>query len=361
MFVFSAKYEEEKQKNDALNAKIAQLEQDNAQLEQENKALQQSLSESTDSGTNESQLVRCLVESMSQVEGIRQTVFESFQLIEEEARSVAKMNELFTVSTESLERIVGSMNNMGAKMSGMSSSINGLSEKADSINKFVSTITNISDQTNLLALNAAIEAARAGDAGRGFSVVADEVRSLATETNKSASEVADLVNTIIDSTKGAVSSVDEIKGNNDLLSEGVNQLNAHYGGIIERCEAMKLTIDASSHRSFIQTVKLDHIVWKGDVYAVLMGKSAKRIEDFADHTMCRLGKWYQQDGKTKFAGNSAFRELDGPHAKVHKYGVDAMRAFQQGDQETGIAHLLEMEQASERVMAILDQLTELAT
>lgn len=114
------------------------------------------------------------------------------------------------------------MSGLNTQMVSMSERISGLSSTADNINKFVSTITSISDQTNLLALNAAIEAARAGDAGRGFSVVADEVRALATETNKSATEVSELVNDIIQSTAKAVSGVNELRGNNEELEEGIS-------------------------------------------------------------------------------------------------------------------------------------------
>ena len=83
-----------------------------------------------------------------------------------------------------------------------------LGENARSITQIMSVISDIADQTNLLALNAAIEAARAGEAGRGFAVVADEVRKLAEKTMASTSEVGNAINTIRDSTEKSIHQVD---------------------------------------------------------------------------------------------------------------------------------------------------------
>jgi len=359
MLILASKYNEEKQKNTVLEKKIRELEQ---ALEEEMRDNTLKLAEATKQQKQQNDddpMVKIVLDSLRQVEGIRETVLQSFQKIDSELRSVDQMNDLFSVSSESLSNIVGSMQSMGSKMSDMAVSINGLSEKADSINKFVTTITSISDQTNLLALNAAIEAARAGDAGRGFSVVADEVRTLATETNKSASEVSDLVSTIIGSTRDAVGSVEEIKTGNDELSKSVHDLNQHYSAIVDSCEAMNTAIGVSSHRSFIQTVKLDHMVWKSDVYAVIFNNSHKPIDSFDDHSSNRLGQWYRGEGRNKFSAHPRFRELDPPHARVHSNGVQAMRSFKDNDKTKGMEYLLKMEQASEKVLNILDDLAEI--
>lgn len=301
-------------------------------------------------------LVTCMLESLKQVEGIRQTVLDSFQKIEKQSDALQDINKLFSVSSDSLNTISASMNGLSSKMGNMTTNISGLSDRADHIHKFVATIASISDKTNLLALNAAIEAARAGDAGSGFSVVADGVRSLANETNKSASEVADLVGGIISSTKGAVESVNDIRHNYDNLSSGVDKLNHDYESIVHCCSSMKDTITTSSHRSFVQTVKLDHIVWKSDVYAVIYGLSNKKISDFADHTMCRLGEWYHNDGKQQFSHQRAYRNLELPHASAHINGVSALKLIAENRKEEAANALVKMEEASREVMSILDDL-----
>jgi methyl-accepting chemotaxis protein len=360
MFVLSKRYDKAISEKEHLAQSVSELSEEVKHLQASNDQLyadaQTRANTEMSAESYERVLVTCMLESLKQVEDIRETVLDSFQKIEKQSEALQDINQLFSVSSDSLNTIASSMTGLSAKMGGMTTNISGLSDKADHINKFVATITSISDQTNLLALNAAIEAARAGDAGRGFSVVADEVRSLANETNKSASEVADLVGGIIASTKGAVESVDDIRLNNDNLSNGVEKLNTDYASIVDCCSSMKDTITNSSHRSFMQTVKLDHIVWKSEVYAVIYGLSDKKSSDFADHTMCRLGKWYQADGKRQFAQHNAFRQLEMPHTAVHSNGVDALRLIAEGRKEDAANALVKMEDASRSVMSILEDL-----
>ena len=94
-----------------------------------------------------------------------------------------------------------------------------LSQAAQSIETFVSVITDIAEQTNLLALNATIEAARAGEAGRGFAVVASEVKTLAEQTNRSTEQIADQVKAIQNRTQGAADAIQSIMASISELSE----------------------------------------------------------------------------------------------------------------------------------------------
>ncbi len=359
MFVSRSKYGLLFQQHGDLQQEVDNLRLKNRKLEQENQELTEQLKSTL---TNydikfEQMLLKCAIECISHVEGVRETVLYSYQAIDSESQSSDKINDLLDISSHSLKHIVSEMQDLTQKMGGMTENISGLSKKADSINTFVTTISKISDQTNLLALNAAIEAARAGEAGRGFSVVADEVRSLANNTNTSANEVAELVNEIIKSTSETVTSVNDIQNSNTQLSGGVEKLNDDYTSIITCCTSMKDSINHASLRTFIQTVKLDHIVWKGDVYAVASGVSHKSVDDFADHTMCRLGKWYRDAGLKNYGKTSAFKKLEEPHREVHRNGVEALVLMLSGEKELAVKHLLAMESASQKVMIYLDEIS----
>lgn len=101
------------------------------------------------------------------------------------------------------------MNRIAGRVRETAKTIEGLGDRSDQIGEIIGTIEDIADQTNLLALNAAIEAARAGEQGRGFAVVADEVRALAERTTKATREIGEMINAIQNETKGAVGIMEE--------------------------------------------------------------------------------------------------------------------------------------------------------
>jgi len=101
------------------------------------------------------------------------------------------------------------MGRIASRVKDAAKTVEELGSRSDQIGQIIGTIQDIADQTNLLALNAAIEAARAGEQGRGFAVVADEVRALAERTTRATREIGEMIKAIQNETRGAVSAIDE--------------------------------------------------------------------------------------------------------------------------------------------------------
>ena len=148
-------------------------------------------------------------ETATAMEQMNSTVYE----VARNAGSAAESADQARVNAENgssvVRGVIAAITDVDQKTATLKASLNSLGERAQSIGEIMNVITDIADQTNLLALNAAIEAARAGEAGRGFAVVADEVRKLAEKTMHATRDVGDAVTAIQEGTRENIQGMEE--------------------------------------------------------------------------------------------------------------------------------------------------------
>ncbi|QPG64127.1 methyl-accepting chemotaxis protein [Pseudomonas sp. BIGb0427] len=171
-----------------------------------------SAAEELNSVTDES--ARGLQQQNNEIEQAATAVTEMTSAVEEVARNAVSTSEASKEATRSagdgrdlVMETVSAIERMSTDVQGTAELIGNLAEESRDIGKVLDVIRGLADQTNLLALNAAIEAARAGEAGRGFAVVADEVRALAHRTQQSTSEIERMIGSIQGGTEQAVNSM----------------------------------------------------------------------------------------------------------------------------------------------------------
>ena len=164
------------------------------------------------------------------------------------AQVTDRTKEIGTTSaqtTEAARQGASLMDNALSRMEGIEHSVTAsadvvkkLGESSQQIGEIIASITAIADQTNLLALNAAIEAARAGEHGRGFAVVADEVRKLAEQSLQSAEEIRDRISVIQQDTDAAVSSMESGTQEVQAGTQAIREVSTHFQSILSQVDEM---------------------------------------------------------------------------------------------------------------------------
>lgn len=178
----------------------------------------------------------------------------------ESARDVAASAEAEAANgVEAIQRVAADIQGIAATAEASAQAVQALGEHTERIASIVGVIKDIADQTNLLALNAAIEAARAGEQGRGFAVVADEVRALAERTTRATKEISGMIRTIQGETRSAVAGMEEGVHEVEQGTEEAAKSGAALQNIMEQINNLSMQISQVATAAEEQTATTSEI------------------------------------------------------------------------------------------------------
>lgn len=230
---------------------------------------------------------------LKEINGEIITVRENTDQVEQNLEKVAEQTDSTVAKTRDgarkLDESMRIITDIKQKVSELGGTVQNLSESSQEIGNIIGVINDIADQTNLLALNAAIEAARAGEAGRGFAVVADEVRKLAEKTQRATQEIGGIINSLQSETRTVTDTMGKASVTVEKGVSIIGEAKESFDGIVKSMDQIKSVNDVMAHSVTAQTNALVNISHRLDSVTTGVEQSVYAVQTVSE-TVAHLQK-----------------------------------------------------------------------